>query len=248
MPRSVTLMLFLVGACGSGSPPLDHPSSDAAPADAGLARDLGASDGASPADAAAGSDATMGFDAAGADLAPDPTQPHPPAGATKCGGSSFTTADSKMVCSQSTLPDINGQPLPRACDAVTFASGTFEVWCTSKTAYAFFHISSLKASGTLVGCMGVTDLFLEAEDRVTIVGGSMGGTLVNYMSSGDLTNAWVGVSGYYVDINMPLDVYAWLTMDRSSTGATVYLKGFTFSVGMCGSKAYAIAGATATWM
>jgi hypothetical protein len=37
-------------------------------------------------------------------------------------------------------------------------------------------------------------------------------------------------------------------MDRSSTGATVYLKGFTFSIGMCGSKAYTIAGATATWM
>jgi hypothetical protein len=247
MRRRILVVLFLVGGCApDGSPASDGGAGDAA----GLSRDL-AGDGAphgdaATGDAATGDDAAAGFDAASGDLAPDLTQPHPPAGATPCGSGSFTTADLKTVCTHGSLIliDSMNQPLPQSCDALTLGSGSFDVWCTPTKAYAFFHFSSLQASGTLTGCLGATYLELVPDYEVTIVGGSMGGSL----TSGDLTQGWASVpSDVSVDVNMSIDFYAWLTMDRSSTSASVYLTGLTFALGMCQSKLYSLGGATATW-
>jgi hypothetical protein len=122
--------LLLLGACSSsesGAPP----SSGQSPSDGGAVDASTGTEAASSSDGAI-ADTTSSEAAPPADAAQDApaadTSPHPPPGATKCGGASFDANAARDACN---APFKLGGEInySRACDALDISGGAYEVWC-----------------------------------------------------------------------------------------------------------------------
>jgi hypothetical protein len=204
--RPLLLVLLLAG-CNRSTTIVDS--------DGGVAQD-----GPALADlAGSSSDGSVSADAGGGppDMTWDPSQAHPPMGATRCGDGTFTDADSKMVCQMSSfLLDYWGMqmtPFPRACDAATITGGSYEVWCTPTQAYVHVRFTGLRATGTLV-CKMTTRLMLGV---VYESGGGGGDTGIT------LTSGYGGVPSNDFDVNSPIDAYGWITVAVGAKSANLWL-------------------------
>lgn len=234
--------IALTVACGSAADSGSDPAT-ADPNPSGTGEDAGPVDGASstpptmtPSDAAseASADATN----------PDElTKPHPPAGATMCGGGAVTLGDFANTCAvPSMLLDFwQGGKFPRTCGAVTFASADYQVWCTADLAYVFVHYTSLRATGTIT-CKGGTTMLLGA---LWESGNGGGDTGIN------LKSGYRGAPNDMFDAQKPIDAYTWITVGRASKSARLYLTPSPQPIGQCGEQSAGfrsvVGGAAVTW-
>lgn len=193
------------------------------------------------------SDAAVDANADAADATVDPndlTKPHPPAGATICGGGAITASDFANTCNAPSILLDNWQgktKFSRSCGAVTFASADYQVWCTADAAYAFVHYTGLRATGTLT-CMNGTRMLLGALYESGNGGGDTG---IN------LKSGYRGAPNQTFDAQMPIDAYTWITVSRASKAARIYLTPTPEPLGQCGDIASGfrtlVGGAAVTW-
>jgi hypothetical protein len=223
------------------SPPRDG-GTDLAARDA-AGRDL--SNGST--DLAGGGDAaTPGDLASPPDLTWDPSQPHPPQGATLCGQADFTAGDAATACMAPAFTldhwGMADQPFPRDCGGVLDDGGEYQVYCTATTAYAWVHWKNLRASGTLQ-CKGQTPLLLSAVYEAGNGGGDTGA---------NLQDGYDDVPEGFFDVNRAVEAYGWITVDVMDGGAYLWLAPLNAQLDItCGSQnsgyRTVVAGAAIKW-
>jgi hypothetical protein len=238
MDRAWMLVAFLSAGCGHNPGPVGT--------DAGSADGPGVAD-AALTEASTGDLAEGPADGGGPDMTWNPSVPNPPAGSVKCGHATFTVADSNQLCmnAHGLVIDSWGmahQPFPRACNAVTFGSGDYDVWCTATDAYVFAHFAGLVPTGTLK-CKGSTGLALSAIYETGSGGGDTGITL---------KTGYGGVPYNDFDVTTPIDAYVWITTAVASGTASLWMTPFTaLLTGPCGDSNAGyrslVAGVEATW-
>jgi hypothetical protein len=173
VPVATMVLLGCSGSSGSfaGS---DHDSGTVTGADAGPpthADGATPQDGDSKEDAAPDLDAGHTGDSAPGDAGGTLLTPSPPPGATECGKGVITQASATAACMMPNamldarpLPDGGTTTTPRACDAITIGSGTWQVWCAATALYVWARFDGVNNTGTLHDCHGIS--LLEIDEGV----------------------------------------------------------------------------------
>jgi hypothetical protein len=181
MTRLAFLLPFAL-ACSS-APPASQNDSGTPGNDAGSTSDADASN---PLKDAGGSVTDANDD----DAALDPFVPHPPAGSTKCGSGTITSASAHTACTEPSwilddmlLVDGGHGAMPRSCDALTIGAGEWQAWCTATTTYLWARVPFQNA-GTLADCHSDSILIDEGLWQYANGGGNGGADVRTYEQNG----------------------------------------------------------------
>jgi hypothetical protein len=252
LPIAVTLLLGCSGTSGSFSS-MEHDSGTATGADADP---LMHADGTAPVDGgsngdSAPDDASHCVDSATSDAGKSLLTPSPPPGATECGSGDITQASVTTACMMPNtildsmpLPDGGTTMTPRACDAITVASGMWQVWCTPTEAYIWARFDGVKDTGTLHDCHGLS--LLEIDEGVYSSG--FGGGNGTQVATFELDGTEIGGLTSSMTENM---VFAATIGNPSSTGGAADIFVLGSLEDSCGGggldQETVLAGATVAW-
>ncbi len=166
------LALVAASACSSGASDTAAPSSgdDGGASGDDDAGSSSSSDGGSSHGDGASTGDSGGHegDGGGADAAKKSIASSPPAGSTECGHGTFTAGDVTTACAAPSYilddymqSDGGFTALPRACNALTTAGGSYEAWCTPTQVYVWVRFDQVDNLGTVKDCHGISLLELD---------------------------------------------------------------------------------------
>ncbi len=124
-----------------------------------------------PADGSSGLDASADTSTSDA----GPLDPKPPAGFVRCGHGTLDATEGAAACAKSGDPFLTKNVPDRKCDAVTFTSAKWEVWCGNGPLYVWAKFEGMKSTGKYLGCQGYPAM--RVDSAWLVLGSSASGML-----------------------------------------------------------------------